>query len=77
MRKKGKKPSDYPQFAFRISEELKKKLNLLVEEVTDLYNKQLEDGEYLYRKNDIIAEALEIGLMQMKKKPVKKTTRKE
>ena len=76
MRKKGKKPSDYPQFAFRISSELKEKLNIMVEEVTDLYNKQLEDGEYLYRKNDIIAEALELGLAQMKKSPTKKNRRK-
>lgn len=76
MRKKGKKPSDYPQFAFRISSELKEKLNSMVEEVTDIYNKQLEDGEYLYRKNDIIAEALEIGLVQMKKSPTKKNRRK-
>ena len=76
MRKKGKKPSDYPQFAFRISSELKEKLNSIVGEVTDLYNKQLEDGEYLYRKNDIIAEALEIGLAEMKKSPTKQKRRK-
>ena len=76
MRKQGKRPSDYPQFAFRISEELKERLNELVEEVTELYNKQITDGEYLYRKNDIIAEALEIGLMQMKKNPTKKSVRK-
>lgn len=71
MRKQGKRPSDYPQFAFRISEELKERLNKLVEEVTELYNKQISEGEYLYRKNDIIAEALEIGLLQMKKSPKK------
>lgn len=76
MRKQGKRPSDYPQFAFRISEELKERLNELVEEVTELYNKQIPDGEYLYRKNDIIAEALEIGLIQMKKNPTKKSVRK-
>lgn len=76
MRKSGKKPSDYPQFAFRISEELKVRLNDLVEEVTTLYNEQIPDEEYLFRKNDIIAEALEIGLMQMKKNPGKKSVRK-
>ncbi len=75
MRKQGKRPSDYPQFAFRISDELKEKLNELVEEVTELYNKQISEGEYLYRKNDIIAEALEIGLMQMKKSPQKRSSR--
>lgn len=72
MRREGKKPSDYPQFTFRITEELKTRLNELIEEVTDIYNKKIDDGEYLYRKNDIIAEALELGLMQMKKNNKKK-----
>lgn len=71
MRKKGKKPSDYPQFAFRISDEVKDKLNILVEEVTDLYNRHVPEGEYLFRKNDVIAEALECGLKQMKAKYLK------
>ncbi len=72
MRREGKKPSDYPQFTFRITEELKARLNELIEEVTEIYNKKIDDGEYLYRKNDIIAEALELGLIQMKKNPKKK-----
>ena len=73
MRKKGKKPSDYPQFAFRVSDEIKDRLSSLVEEVTDLYNKHVPDGEYLFRKNDVIAEALERGLKQMKAKYSKST----
>lgn len=77
MQKVRRKPSDYPQFTFRITDELKEQLNDLVEEVTELYNKQIPEGEYLYRKNDIIAEALEMGLMQMKKNPAKRSARKE
>lgn len=71
MQRTRRKPSDYPQFTFRINEELKDRLSELVEEVTELYNKNIQEGEYLYRKNDIIAEALELGLMQMKKNPKK------
>lgn len=70
MRKNGRKPSDYPQFSFRITAERKDRLNLLVTEVTELYNKQVKDGEYLYRKNDIIARALEQGLTQLRNKQV-------
>ena len=77
MHKTKRKPSEYPQFAFRVSEELKKELSELIEEVTNLYNTHVKDSEYLYRKNEIIIEALEIGLMQMKKNPAKRATRKE
>ena len=77
MQKTRRKPSDYPQFAFRTTDEFKQRISDLVEEVTELYNKQIPEGEYLYRKNDIIAEALEMGLMQMKKNPNKKMARKE
>jgi hypothetical protein len=77
MQKTRRKPSDYPQFAFRTTDEFKERINNLVEEVTELYNKQIPEGEYIYRKNDIIAEALEIGLMQMKKNPAKRSARKD
>jgi hypothetical protein len=69
MQKKGRRPSDYPQFAFRLTAEAKERLAASVDEVTELYNKSVPPGEYLYRKNDIIIEALEIGLKQMKKSP--------
>ncbi len=73
MQKKGRRPSDYPQFAFRLTAETKERLSALVDEVTDIYNKSVSAGEYLYRKNDIIIEALEMGLKQMKKNPIKHT----
>lgn len=77
MQKKGRRPSDYPQFAFRLTAETKEQLSSMIDEVTDLYNKNVPPGEYLFRKNDIIIEALEIGLAQMKKSPAKKSGRKE
>lgn len=72
MEKKGRRPSDYPQFAFRLSAEEKEHLSKLIEEVTTLYNKSVGPGEYLYRKNDIIVEALEKGLKAMKATHAKK-----
>lgn len=72
MEKKGRRPSDYPQFAFRLSAEEKEHLSKLIEEVTNLYNKTVVAGEYLYRKNDIIVEALEKGLKAMKSNHTKK-----
>ncbi|MDD4974386.1 MAG: hypothetical protein PHY93_08530 [Bacteriovorax sp.] len=76
MTKKSRTSSDYPQFSFRITADLKEQLNNMIDEVVDLYNKNVPDGEYLYRKNEIIIEALEIGLTQMKKNPGKKSIRK-
>ena len=72
MQKKGRRPSDYPQFAFRLTAETKERLAASVDEVTELYNKSVPPGEYLYRKNDIIIEALENGLKIMKASITKK-----
>ena len=77
MKKKSRTPSDYPQFSFRITAELKERLSTMIDEVTELYNKSVPAGEYLYRKNEIIVEALEIGLKQMQKNPIKKNNGKE
>ncbi len=68
MISKRKKPGDYPQFTFRVDAETKDKLSKMVEEVTNLFNKNLNTDEYIYRKNDIIIEALLSGLSSMKKK---------
>lgn len=77
MAKKVRTSSDYPQFSFRVTAEIKDRISKSVDDVTDLYNKNVPAGEYLYRKNDIIVEALEIGLAQMKKNPGKKIKNKE
>lgn len=71
MAKKVRTSSDYPQFSFRVTADAKERISIAVDEVTELYNKNVPLGEYLYRKNDIIIEALEIGLAQMKKNPNK------
>lgn len=64
---KKKKPSEYPLFAFRIDEDKKKELNLLLEDVRETLNKKIEPEEKLWMKNDIIYEALILGLPLLKK----------
>ena len=64
---KKKKPSEYPLFAFRIDEEKKEELNTLLEDVREALNKKLGPEDKLWMKNDIIYEALRLGLPILKK----------
>jgi len=64
---KKKKPSEYPLFAFRIDEEKKEELNTLLEDVRDALNKKIAADDKLWMKNDIIYEALKLGLPILKK----------
>lgn len=66
-REKLKTPEDYEIFSFRTTKEQKDQLNKAIESVTDLYNRKKADDERMYRKNDIIMEALERGLELMKR----------
>lgn len=65
---KRKKPTDYPQFTFRLDAKTKDKLTREVEEVTQILNSKLTDDNYMLRKNDIVIEALNIGLATLKKR---------
>lgn len=66
---RGKKarPNDYPIFAFRVSEDEKDLLNAEIERVVAALNRHLTDDEKVWRKNDVIVEALKRGLAQLKK----------
>jgi hypothetical protein len=66
-REKKAKPSDYPIFAFRISEEEKGRLNDEIERVVDHLNKSLSEDDRIWRKNEVIVEALKRGLAILKK----------
>lgn len=66
-REKKTQPSDYPIFAFRVSSEEKDALNVEIERVAEILNKQLSEDEKVWRKNDVIVAALKRGLVQMKK----------
>lgn len=48
------------------SADTKDEFSEMIEEIMNLYNKNLEKNEYLFRKNDIITDALERGLKDMK-----------
>jgi hypothetical protein len=65
---KKKKPSEYPLFAFRIDEEKKEELNSLLEDVRETLNKKLGPEDKLWMKNDVIYEAIILGLPLLKKK---------
>lgn len=70
-RKREAKES-YPIFAFRISDEEKEKLNSEISRVKNLLETAREkregDSTHKYRRNDVILEALMLGLKQLKKR---------
>lgn len=72
--KKKKTPKDYEIFSFRVTEEEKASLNIVIEEVVDLYNKGKSDDDLKRRKNDVIMEAIKHGLAVMRRKKGAKMT---
>lgn len=62
-----KKPSDYPQMAFRISADDKFRLEKLIDEVHKLTNARLHEADYRIKKNELIVDALWNGLLNIKK----------
>jgi hypothetical protein len=67
-KKSRKKPQDYPQLAFRVTDEIKVEIMDEVEEIAEGLNKRRGEKDYIIRKNDVIVEALRIGLKQLKKR---------
>lgn len=62
------RPTDYPQMAFRVSEEDKQRLGKLIDEVHHLANKNAAEDEKRTKKNELIGAALFAGLQSLKKK---------
>jgi hypothetical protein len=73
MSAKKKKPSDYPVLSFRIEADKKSKLLDLVSEARDKLNSKLSDDEKLWMQNDVIYEALLVGVPALLKKSKQKT----
>jgi hypothetical protein len=67
-REKKKRPSDYPQMAFRVSEEDKQRLTDLIGRVHRLANKGAAEDDKKTKKNELIAAALFVGLQTLKNK---------
>jgi len=65
-RQKKKLSGEYPTFAFRVSKEDKLKITKLIDDVTDKLNSKLGEDDFRLRKNDVIVEALNIGLKKLK-----------
>ena len=61
-------PSEYPQFTFRVSKEKKDELIDLIEMIQTTRNKRRSEDDPFINKNDVIIEALELGLSTMKKR---------
>lgn len=69
---KKKKPSDYPQFAFRTSKANIERLNATLEEIQGAYIKRKDPEAPYWSKGDIIVEALTLGLKLLKKRGQKR-----
>lgn len=73
---KKKTPADYPQMIFRVSQEDKERLAELIEKVTGLANQSLLEGSKKFRKNDVIVDALFLGLLSLEKRMSRKGAKK-
>lgn len=67
-REKKKRPSDYPQMAFRVSEEDKLKLTEMIDHIHRLANKSAAEDEKKTKKNELIVAALFSGLLSLKRR---------
>jgi hypothetical protein len=68
MKAEKLKDTKYPILAFRISEAEKGELMVLVEYIHAALRKRQADDEKVFRKNDVMIEAMFRGLRQMKAK---------
>lgn len=66
--KDRKVPSDYPQFIFRVTKEQKKRLVGAIADIQASLNNRRKDGEPFVNKNDVIVQALQIGLKELTRK---------
>ena len=72
VQKQKKSPSEYPMFAFRLTSAQKDELNQMLEDLRASLNERLEPNQKLWMKNDLIYEALKIGLPKLKPQSRKK-----
>lgn len=62
-----KSSSAYPKFSFRIDSETKEELSAIVDSIYCHYLDRKDDKHYTVKKNDIIIDALRIGLEKIEK----------
>lgn len=67
-RKKKSAKSEYPQFAFRISSEAKTQLKARLESLKAKANKDNVPDDEIINMNDILIDAINIGLDSLERK---------
>ena len=68
LTRKKKKTNDYPKFAFRISEKDKDVLTERIDRIYYRFQDAKDADSFSIYKNDIILEALDLGLKQIEDK---------
>ena len=71
--KQKKTPAEYPLFAVRLTAVQKVELNEMLDDLRAYLNKRHEPNQQLWMKNDLIYEALKIGLPKLKARGGKRT----
>lgn len=64
---KKKSSGAYPKFSFRVDSETKEELTAIVDALYCHYLDRKDDKHYTVKKNDIIIDALRIGLEKIQK----------
>lgn len=72
-----KSPNDYPKFAFRIDSESKKEISEWVDSIYYAYQDRKDQRNIAIKRNDIILDALRIGLKAIEDKITSKEVRKK
>lgn len=67
MKAQKKESADYGLFCFRLSKSERDELNELLDKAKTRLNKNKRKDEYVITKNEIIFEALKLGLPKIKK----------
>lgn len=71
IKKEKKGPNDYPKFTFRVDPETKVHLHAWLERIYYHYKDRRKVNEAPILRNDILIEALEIGLKEIEEKILK------
>lgn len=67
MKAKKKDPTDYGLFCFRLSKSEREELNELLSKAKIRLNKDKKEDEFVIKKNEILFEAIKLGLPLIKK----------
>ena len=65
MKAQKKESSDYGLFCFRLSKKEREELNELLDKAKSRLNKDKKKDEYVITKNEILFEAIRIGIAKV------------